>query len=108
MPANKDAFYYYHRSQEHEMTRLFFPSAVLAVALVFPALAIAQDNGTPTRAEVKAEFIQFKQAGFDPTANDQVDYPESLQKAQQKLAMQRRTESTSYGASTSGTSTSGE
>ena len=39
------------------MTRLFFPSAVLAVALVFPALAIAQDNGTPTRAEVKAEFI---------------------------------------------------
>jgi Domain of unknown function (DUF4148) len=108
MPASKDAFYYYHRSQEHEMTRLFFPSAVLAVALVFPALAIAQDNGTPTRAEVEAEFIQFKQAGFDPTANDQVDYPESLQKAQQKLAMQRRTESTSYGASTSGTSTSGD
>ncbi|MFT4505832.1 DUF4148 domain-containing protein [Caballeronia sp. 15711] len=108
MPANKNVLHYYHRSQEHEMTRLFFTSAVLAVAIVFPAFAIAQDNGAPTRAAVKADFIQFKQAGFDPTANDQVDYPESLQRAQQKLAAQRQTESTSYGASTSGTSTSGD
>lgn len=90
------------------MTKLLFSSVALAIALVFPAFAIAQDNGTPTRADVKAEFIQFKQAGFDPAANDQLDYPESLQRAQQKLATQSQTESAAYGASTSGTSKSGD
>ena len=40
-----------------------------------------------TRAEVKADYIQWRAAGYDP--QDWIDYPYNAQRAEQIVAQQR-------------------
>jgi hypothetical protein len=58
----------------------------LAAALLVPALSFAQPtNGSPTRAQVREELAQLKQAGYRGTGRDN-KYPSDLQAAQARVA----------------------
>lgn len=61
------------------------------------AQAVAQPYGSAplTRAEVRADLVEWLQAGFDPL--DWVDYPENAQRAGAIVA-QRRAERAGAGA----------
>jgi hypothetical protein len=59
-----------------------------------------------TRADVKAELVQLKQAGYNP-ASDHTQYPKNIQLAEQRLAEQHRLDGIGYGPSTNGTVASG-
>lgn len=73
--------------------------AVLAAACGFAsAAAVAQphDPSQPlTRAQVRADLIEWRQAGYDPL--DWIDYPENAQRAGAIVA-QRRAARAGYGA----------
>ncbi|MEX3949191.1 DUF4148 domain-containing protein [Paraburkholderia sp. EG287B] len=71
----------------------------LAAACCFAsAAAVAQpyDPSQPlTRAQVRADLIEWRQAGYDPL--DWIDYPENAQRAGAIVA-QRRAARAGYGA----------
>jgi hypothetical protein len=60
-----------------------------ASALLSPALSFAQASSAPlTRAQVRADLIRVEQAGYNPSAGDDVHYPADIQAAEAKLAAQ--------------------
>jgi len=84
-----------------------FPAVIIASALAAPSLAFAQDNnGSVTRAEVRAQLTQLEKAGYNPATNDNT-YPQALQEAQQRVDASNGVTAEGYGPSTSGTSASG-
>jgi hypothetical protein len=89
--------------------------AVIAVALLAaPIVSFAQQTGSVTREQVRAELIQLQQAGYNANASD-TTYPENLQTALARVAaqnqaqaqMQAAPQDTSYGTSSSGSSQAG-
>ena len=88
------------------MKKFLISALVLSSALAAPAFAFAQDNGPVTRAQVKAELIQLEKAGYTPGGED-VNYPQDIQAAEQRVAEQQGIASSSYGAAANGTSASG-
>jgi hypothetical protein len=86
----------------------FIPAAVVAAALAIPAVSFAQQTQPLTRAQVRAELIQLEQAGYSPTSDD-VNYPQNLQAAQQRVEQQRLANSNTsgYGAPAAGTTAAG-
>lgn len=88
------------------MKRFFICALVLSSALAAPAFAFAQNNTPVTRAQVKAELIQLEKAGYNPGGED-VNYPQDIQAAEQRVAEQQSAAASSYGSSTNGTSASG-
>lgn len=80
-------------------------AVLVAAVLAVPAVSFAQqqDQQPVTRAEVKAQLTQLRDAGYDP--NDWMHYPENIQAAQAKVDAQNG--GTAYGPSTSGSSQSG-
>ena len=80
----------------------------VAVAAVFavPAVSFAQQQQpqqAPTRADVRAQLVQLRAAGYDPM--DWMNYPQNLQAAQAKVAAQN---ATAYGPAANGTSQTGQ
>jgi len=63
-------------------------------ALVSSTLTFAQSPSAPlTRAQVRADLIRLEQAGYDPAADDDVNYPADIQAAEARVAAQDATRS---------------
>jgi hypothetical protein len=87
------------------MIKAFVPALVIASALAAPSFAFAQDNnGALTRSEVRSQLVQLEQAGYNPSS-DRVDYPKNIQAAEARVNADQG--NNAYGASTSGTVSSG-
>ena len=63
-------------------------SVVIAAALAAPVAVFAQSNAPLTRAQVKAELIQFEQAGGRTNFSNDPYYPEDAQLAQARVNAQ--------------------
>jgi hypothetical protein len=63
-------------------------SVVIAAALTAPVAVFAQSNAPVTRAQVKAELIQFEQAGGRANMSNDPYYPEDAQIAQARVNAQ--------------------
>ena len=79
-------------------------AAVVAAALVAPAVSFAQQSNAPlTRAQVRAELVELEKAGYNPANANTVDYPTNIQAADANAAGQ----DSGYGPVASGLSQSG-
>jgi hypothetical protein len=63
-------------------------AVVIAAALAAPVAVFAQSNAPVTRAQVKAELIQFEQAGGRANSSNDPYYPEDAQLAQARINAQ--------------------
>jgi hypothetical protein len=63
-------------------------SVVIAAALTAPVAVFAQSNAPVTRAQVKAELIQFEQAGGRANMSNDPYYPTDAQIAQARVNTQ--------------------
>lgn len=81
-------------------------SVVIAAALAAPVAVFAQSNAPLTRAQVKAELIQFKQAGGRTNFSNDPYYPEDAQLAQARVNAQNGNNQ-SVGGVLAGSSASG-
>lgn len=79
-------------------------AVALAAVLAIPAVSFAQ-NAPVTRAEVKAQLAQLERAGYNPSS-DQLNYPQSIQAAEARVAAQNRT-AVAYGGVSDGNSAVG-
>lgn len=81
---------------------------LVSCALAAPALSFAQSVDQPvTRAQVRADLVQFEMAGYRPVASD-AQYPADIQAAEAKvLAGRTGTYASVGGVSMNGTSQAG-
>lgn len=89
--------------------KAFIYIALVASALVAPALSFAQEsNGVVTRAEVRADLVRLEQAGYHPGTND-VHYPADIQAAEARVEAQDGTtpSNTAVGGVADGSSQAG-
>lgn len=82
-------------------------AAVVATILSVPALSFAQSDAPVTRAQVKAELIQFEQASPRSVFGRDPSYPADTQAAQTRVAAQTSGNTQAYGGTVSGASASG-
>ena len=87
-------------------------AVAIAVVLAAPVASFAQSNQPLTRAEVRAQLVQLEKAGYNPAAGRDPSYPEDIQAAEAKVALQNasaqaKVADTSYGTPASGSSQSG-
>ncbi|RFU49545.1 DUF4148 domain-containing protein [Paraburkholderia sp. DHOC27] len=93
-------------------------AVAIAAALAAPVAAFAQAADTSqqplTRAEVKQQLIQVEQAGYNPSASNDINYPADIQAAERRVqaenppvAQNTVADTSGYGPSTSGSSASG-
>jgi hypothetical protein len=75
-----------------------------AGAIAMPALSFAQSS--VTRAQVNEELAQLVRAGYDPSAGENVHYPEDILAAEAKVAQQGGARSTSVGGTGTGAAVS--
>jgi hypothetical protein len=83
--------------------KLFMQAVAVAAVLAVPAVSFAQSNAPLTRAEVRAQLVQFEKAG---PADTDASYPVQTLAAESKVAAQNGA-STGYGGVVSGSSASG-
>ncbi|SIT51278.1 conserved exported hypothetical protein [Paraburkholderia piptadeniae] len=58
-----------------------------ACSLAGPVTAFSQCQQLPlTRAQVRAELLRLEEAGYNPSAGDEGDYPADIQAAEAKIA----------------------
>jgi len=81
---------------------------VVTLAVVFAAPVASFAQAQPlTRAQVKAELRQIEQAGYNPAAAVDANYPADIQAAEARIAAQNATaqaDVTGYGSSGGGSS----
>ncbi|RDV00855.1 DUF4148 domain-containing protein [Trinickia dinghuensis] len=63
-------------------------AVVIAAAISAPVAVFAQSNAPVSRAQVKAELIQFEQAGGRANMSNDPYYPEDAQVAQARVIAQ--------------------
>jgi hypothetical protein len=77
-------------------------------ALTSPTLSCAQVISVPlTRAQVYADLVRVEQAGYNPSAGDDANYPADIQAAERRVVAQNgvaQGDSNGYGPSFNGTS----
>jgi hypothetical protein len=84
-------------------------AVALAALIAAPVASFAQSEQPITRAEVKAEVQQLEQAGYNPAAARDPQYPADIQAAEARVsAMKGQGDTSGYGSSTGGTSQSGQ
>jgi hypothetical protein len=81
-------------------------SIVIAAALTAPVAVFAQTNAPVTRAQVKAELVQFEQAGGARSLANDPYYPEAAQAAQARIEAQNGN-GQAYGGAHAGSSAAG-
>lgn len=81
-------------------------SIALAAALAAPAMVFAQTNAPVTRAQVKADLVQFEQAGGPRSFSHDPYYPSQAQATQARIEAQNGT-SQAIGGVNGGSSNSG-
>ncbi|HEV3106688.1 MAG TPA: DUF4148 domain-containing protein [Trinickia sp.] len=82
--------------------KLLVYSATAALVLAVPLAAYAQSNGPKTRAEVRNELIELEQAGYNPAAANDYDYPEQILAAEARVAAKHAGAQTAASANPSG------
>ena len=84
-------------------------SVVIAAALTAPVAVFAQSNAPVTRAQVKAELVQFEQVAGKSALGHDPYYPNSTQAAQvtQAQTVAQNTDAQAVGGVHAGTSASG-
>jgi len=80
-------------------------TATSALAVSLAAFAQSDTQAPVTRAQVRAELQQLEQAGYNPSAGDDNNYPQNIQAAEARMAGPN--DSTGYGGVMSGSSASG-
>ncbi|HDR9017783.1 DUF4148 domain-containing protein [Burkholderia multivorans] len=80
-------------------------TVVGAVVLFAPDVSFAQASQPLTRAQVRSELAQYRQAGYQPA--DWLHFPESVQQAEEVIA-QRKNANASYGSPAGSTSESSD
>jgi hypothetical protein len=84
--------------------------ALAAGTLAAPVLSFAQSNAPVTRAEVRADLVRVEQAGYNPAAGNDNNYPADIQAAEAKVAAQNAQQQATQaygGVAENGTSSSG-
>ncbi|NLP63553.1 DUF4148 domain-containing protein [Paraburkholderia sacchari] len=81
-------------------------SLLVAVLVAIPVVSFAQTNAPVTRASVRAEIVQLREAGYNP-ASDHNRYPDNIQATLARIGGASTFATTSYGPSSEGTSASG-
>jgi hypothetical protein len=92
-------------------------AVVIAAVLAAPVASFAQSSDQPmTRAEVRNQLIQLEQAGYNPGASNDPNYPADIQAAEARVQAQNPAvaqtqepvaNTSGYGGVTSGASQSG-
>jgi hypothetical protein len=83
-------------------------AVALAAVITAPVAGFAQSEQPVTRAEVKAEVQQLEQAGYNPAAASDPQYPSDIQAAEARVAaMKSQGDTSGYGSPTGGTSHAG-
>jgi len=63
---------------------------VIGLAVAIPALSYGQSsNGPVTRAQVRAQLREVERAGYHPGRADDATYPQDIQAAEARIAMER-------------------
>ena len=75
-----------------------------AGAIALPALSFAQSS--LTRAQVNEELAQLVRAGYDPSAGENVHYPDDILAAEAKVARQGGARATAVGGTGAGATVS--
>jgi hypothetical protein len=83
----------------------FFEAVAIAALITAPLAAFAQSEQPVTRAQVRADLVQVEKAGYNP--NDWMHYPENIQAAEARIAAEKQTNASSYGAGSNGSSQTG-
>ncbi|WP_425511493.1 DUF4148 domain-containing protein [Pararobbsia alpina] len=76
------------------------PAVALASTLASPAalaVSFAQSNGSVTRAQVRAEFVQLGKAGYHMGDGDHTTYPAGIHAAESRVAEQNEVTDSSGG-----------
>lgn len=81
-------------------------AVAIAAAFAAPVAAFAQSNAPVTRAQVRAELVQFQQAGGRTNFSNDPYYPEDAQIAQARVNAQNGNNE-GYGGVHAGSSASG-
>ena len=71
-----------------------------------PVASIAQSNQPVTRAQVRAELVQLEKAGYNPARSADPYYPNDIQTAEARVALQNDATG-GMGGTVSGSSASG-
>jgi hypothetical protein len=92
-------------------------AVAIAAVLAAPVAAFAQSNDQPmTRAEVRNQLIQLEQAGYNPGASNDPNYPADIQAAEARVQAQNPAvaqtqepvaNTSGYGGAVSGSSQAG-
>jgi len=91
------------------MKKLAYAVAALSL-LAAPLAAFAQSANEPlTRAQVRAQLVEVEQAGYNPGATNDYNYPADIQAAEARIAARKQTQGTDgYGPSTNGSAQSSQ
>ena len=89
----------------------------VAAVLAVPVASFAQSGDQPaTRAEVRSQLIQLEQAGYNPAASNDTNYPSDAQAAESRVQAQNPAvaqtqepvaDTSGYGGRVSGSSQAG-
>ncbi|CAG4889943.1 DUF4148 domain-containing protein [Paraburkholderia saeva] len=92
------------------MKKILVCLALAAGSLAAPVVSFAQSNAPVTRAEVRADLVRLEQAGYNPSAADDANYPADIQAAEAKVAAQETAQQATQaygGVAQNGTSAAG-
>jgi hypothetical protein len=109
--TNRDAGSIDKLESEGNIMKTLITAVAFAAALATPVLSFAQQSDAPlSRAQVRAELVQLKDAGYNPNINDPA-YPSNIQAAETRVSTQTlaqaQPQSSDYGSVATGTSQSG-
>ncbi|MFL9936904.1 DUF4148 domain-containing protein [Paraburkholderia sp. RL18-103-BIB-C] len=94
--------------KEFSIMKTFICITLAVSALTSPTLSSAQVTTVPlTRAQVHADLVRVEQAGYNPAAGDDANYPADIQAAERRVVAQdgaAPTDTNGYGPSVNGTS----
>lgn len=82
-----------------------FAMMLVAAALSFPLVALAQTDSTLTRAQVRADLQRLEQVGYEPFQGEDPYYPTDIQAAEARVSTGNG--AASYGGAPSAATESG-
>jgi hypothetical protein len=68
--------------------------SMIALVPAIPAISFAQSihNGPVTRAQVLQELVDLESVGYNPATGNDINYPDDVQRAMQRLEARRADE----------------
>lgn len=70
------------------MSKMIVSLALAAATFGAPIICFAQSNTPLTRAEVRADLARVEQAGYNPSAGNDIHYPADIQAVEAKITAQ--------------------